>query len=45
LINDYSISLISDRDQGESKRKEKRNIAKRPLKKLRIVEFKKGDKK
>jgi predicted RNA-binding protein (virulence factor B family) len=42
-IDDYSISLARERDKGEFKRKEKKIVTGRSAKRLRIVEFKKGD--
>ncbi|MBN1905299.1 MAG: RNA-binding protein [Deltaproteobacteria bacterium] len=42
-IDEYSISLIKDRDQGASKREGKRGMAEKPVKRYRIVENKKGD--
>jgi predicted RNA-binding protein (virulence factor B family) len=44
-IHDYSIELVKDRDHGASKRHDKRNSTRKPIKRVRIVEFKKGDKK
>lgn len=43
MIDDYSISLVKERDQGASKRQGKRGMTEKPVKRYRIVENKKGD--
>jgi uncharacterized protein len=43
-IDDYSITLVTDRDQGAApKRPVKRGMAGKPVKRYRIVENKKGE--
>jgi predicted RNA-binding protein (virulence factor B family) len=42
-IDDYSISLVTEKDQGAPKRPVKRSMAEKSVKRYRIVENKKGD--
>jgi predicted RNA-binding protein (virulence factor B family) len=42
-IDDYSIAIVNDRNQDAPKRPAKRSMAEKPVKRHRIVENKKGD--